>query len=340
MPAENLEFRRRCGVFIFIFNYFMFKRAKSKQRKPGLRFKTRLDGVLFGMTLSFLTWGVLLLRQCGDVELNPGPPIPGPPGPPGPSATPGSSRTLRQQTLNARHLSSSPTRSQSDSSSSTPSREPTIADVMARLSTLESLDKKVDQLVGDVKFLRDSCLTLQNDVKDIRNECDNLREENIELRNQNTRLEKRMEAMEKKTDDLECRSKRNNILIHGFHRREGETAQELVDNVREFFTDKLELGKAIPFDRLHRLNSKPTSPVIGCCSSFRDKLQVMKAKGKLRGTDVYIGEDFSLRVREIRRRLTPHLKNARDQNRRVRMVFDHLVIEGKKFTVDSEERLV
>ena len=63
-----------------------------------------------------------------------------------------------------------------------------------------------------------------------------------------------------------------------------------------------------------------------------------KAKRKLQGTKVFIGEDFSSRVREVRRRLVPHLKKARSENKKCMMMFDHL-IDGKKFTLDDGDNL-
>ena len=46
-----------------------------------------------------------------------------------------------------------------------------------------------------------------------------------------------------------------------------------------------------------------------------------------------------MRVREIRKKLGPHLNAARDQGKRATMIFDHLLINGKKFTLDRENEL-
>ena len=67
---------------------------------------------------------------------------------------------------------------------------------------------------------------------------------------------------------------------------------------------------------------------VRACATGCDKAHVRKSKQKLRGSNVFIGEDFSLRERETRRKLTPHLNTAKDDGKGVTMVFDHLVIEG------------
>ena len=44
-------------------------------------------------------------------------------------------------------------------------------------------------------------------------------------------------------------------------------------------------------------------------------------------------------MREVRRKLTPHLKKARSEDQKAFMVFDHLVIENKKFYIDEHDQL-
>ena len=63
----------------------------------------------------------------------------------------------------------------------------------------------------------------------------------------------------------------------------------------------------------------------------------------MKGSNIFIGEDFSLRVtsvREIRKKLTPHLKTARNQGRRATMVYDLLLIAGRKFVLDQNNELI
>ena len=145
--------------------------------------------------------------------------------------------------------------------------------------------------------------------------------------------------MKRIMDDLECRSKRNSLIIQGLYRAEKETGEDCEAALKDLITDKLELADEIQFDRVHRLNAKPNSPVVARCTFFKDKLKILKAKTKLQGSDVFIGEDFSSRVRVIRRKLVPHLKKVRSEGKRVTMVFDHIIIEGEKFTVDDTDNL-
>ena len=134
----------------------------------------------------------------------------------------------------------------------------------------------------------------------MREDYASVRQESKDLKVQNENLEKKVVEMERKMDDLECRSKRNNLIIHGLYRAEKEIGEDCEAALKDLITNKLELANGIQFDRVHRLNAKANSPVVARCTFFKDKVKILKAKTKLRGSDVSFGEDFSSRVRSIR----------------------------------------
>ena len=98
--SGHLDFRTVCGRFVSMFMVFMSKRvmAAKRNRCSVLKLKSTLHdatcglllsmlhgatcglllsmlhGATCGLLLSILFWGSNLLLQCGDVELNPGPP--------------------------------------------------------------------------------------------------------------------------------------------------------------------------------------------------------------------------------------------------------------------------
>ena len=105
---------------------------------------------------------------------------------------------------------------------------------------------------------------------------------------------------------------------------------------KDFLTGKLELAVCIVFDRAYRLKSKPNSTVIAHRVFFKDKVKIMKTKRKLQGRQFFfIGEDFSASVREISWRVTPHVKVKSNEGCRVSMVFDHLLFDGERYSVDN-----
>jgi hypothetical protein len=115
---------------------------------------------------------------------------------------------------------------------------------------------------------------------------------------------------------------------------EGEDCEGVI---QDLITDKLDMTDNVEFDRVHRLSSKTDSPIIARCCFYKQKIKILRAKKNLKGSNVFVGEDFSFRVRDIRRKLSPHLKKARNEGKQVRMVYDHLFIEGCKFVLDEHD---
>jgi chaperonin cofactor prefoldin len=190
----------------------------------------------------------------------------------------------------------------------------------------DELNKKMDDIKEEVSLLRGQYAELQEEVGQLRGEVDSLRKENQDLA--------------KKVDDLQGRSKRNNIIVHGMLKLPNESSTDCEGALKDILTDKLDLTIDVEFDRVHRINSRSDSPVIACCTFFKQKQAILKARRNLQGTSLFIGEDFTERVRAVRRQLTPHLKKARADGKRATMVFDHLLIDGKKFVVDDSDNLL
>ena len=72
-----------------------------------------------------------------------------------------------------------------------------------------------------------------------------------ELAEENSNLKTQLHDLARKTDDLECRSKRNNLIFCGIPRADNETSQDCEGIVRDVTTDKLKLADDIEFDRVH-----------------------------------------------------------------------------------------
>ena len=243
MPFASLDIRAICGSFVFTYIGFMYRRAKFRltMRVRVLTASSRLKGVMVGLILNVFFTGDLLLRS-GDVERNPGP----------------KSDNMRQTRLNSGNRSDiTPTAAPRNDSTGTET-EPTLKGVM---SLLMSMNSKFDDLKMDMYDMKESYNNLKTEVQ-------NMKEAMSELTTENNNLKTQLQDLASKTDDLECRSKWNNLIFHGIPRADNETSQDCEGIVRDLITDKVELADDIEFDRVHRLSGKPNSPVVArCCFS-------------------------------------------------------------------------
>ena len=318
---------------------FMWKRAQLAKRMifRSVNVKLRWVGILMGFTLTYLFWGSLLL-QCGDIETNPGP-TDNQTQPLGKTDT---GPLLRSQTqsllkVNAGKVTVGAVGGGTSQCPLRPTPELNLSDIMMKLVSMDSsVNAKLDSAAEDMAVFKQQFSQLREEVGVLKSEVDTLRHENQELRALSNDLLDKLGNLEKKTEDLEGRSKRNNLLFYGMIKDDDETNEDLEMSLKELCTDRLELSDDIHFDRVHRINNKPNSPVIARFSFFKQKQSVLKNKNKLKGSKIFIDEDYSRSVREIRKHLAVIMKRERAIGKRVSMVYDHLFVEGKRYGLGGD----
>ena len=126
--------------------------------------------------------------------------------------------------------------------------------------------------------------------------------------------------MESKAQDLEDRSRRNNLIIFGVPENSSPAEEDCDRLVCEMLSkynilDKDDCHRGL-LERAHRLGRKVQDqprprPIIICCGSFKDKEFILHNSSKLKGTPYVIAEDFSKATLAIRRELVNKGKEAK-----------------------------
>ena len=194
--------------------------------------------------------------------------------------------------------------------------------VLAKMNELETnINAKFDVINKEIEAVQTDMSILQQENDELRSTCD--------------ALWQRVVTLEERADDQESRSKRNNLLFFGIKRDENESAQACENKVKALLRDNLEINETIDFDRVHRVGNKTDAPLIARCTLYKDKLKILRSRNKLEGTTMYIKEDFPARVRYIRKTIGGLVKTNRDRGERVKIVYDHVYIENKKYILNE-----
>ncbi|GFR60234.1 SH3 domain protein, partial [Elysia marginata] len=194
----------------------------------------------------------------------------------------------------------------------------------------DSVDTKISNIDSNVQEMKAQNVLLQDQIKD-------LVSANSELKQENDELQKRLKTLEDKMDDVEARSRRNNILVHGLPPdNEQETWIDCEKVVRKMINNHLEIDDArIQIDRAHRLRSNNGTGAINVrITHYKDKENIMKNKKKPKDTNIHISDDYTPRIREIRRKLSPFLNKFRNEGKRATMVYDHLIVDVARLCWD------
>ena len=89
---------------------------------------------------------------------------------------------------------------------------------------------------------------MKESYNNLKTEVQNMKEVMSELAEENNNLKTQLQDLARKTDDLECQSKRNNLVFCGIPRADNKTSQDCEGIVHDLITDKLELADDTELD--------------------------------------------------------------------------------------------
>ncbi|XP_040068674.2 uncharacterized protein LOC115320940 [Ixodes scapularis] len=215
---------------------------------------------------------------------------------------------------------------------------PTLEDLMQHLTAIASDVKEIKE----GKTATDALIAETNArLATIEHRVDGLSNMAVSVAAFETRivsLEKNVNFLLGKVDDLENRSRRNNLLVYGIKETADESNEGLENCVKkEIFEDILGVH-ASGIEKIHRLGRKvanKTRPVILRFLEERDKSAVLSSCRRLKGSRFSISEDFSPRVQQIRKKLWDSAKELKKNGDKVVLSFDKIKINGQVFIWDD-----
>lgn len=246
----------------------------------------------------------LLLLTSGDVELNPGP--------------------------------SSASESDSEAMTTKQMLEKILKEQSKTTQTLKQLTKNLKHVETTVANIQERINAIEADMSRL-TKCEELLAE-CEGTCQST--SKQVQDMVEKIDDLENRSRRNNLVIYGVTEEAREDSKSLEQKVKKgIFKDILGIDVA-SIERIHRVGypqSERQRPVVLRLYNFAEKNKILSCCNKLKGSDISISEDFSKTVRETRAKLWKSAAGDKAKGAKVSLVYDKIKIDGKLYVWDAEK---
>jgi len=226
-----------------------------------------------------------------------------------------------------------------------------MAEILKRLEKLDRLDG-IEEKMSKLQVI-------ENDIKDVKNDlkgyqqsleftqtqlsevcesvvvlearCDQLESLKVEIDS----LKEKNNHLEQKLIEQETYSRRENVIVSGLQEVPREDCFETAQNMF------IRMGVG-PFQlqRCHRLgsvrtNSKNPRLLIIRFVSFQDKISVMKNRTKLKGTNVFVNDDFPQEIEKKRAALRPLMRYAKQHDPSATLVLDKLRINGTLYSIDT-----
>jgi hypothetical protein len=101
--------------------------------------------------------------------------------------------------------------------------------------------------------------------------------------------------------------------------------------VLNLFENRLSLNRDINIERSHKTWKKEENKsrtIIVKLLHYNDKVKVLQAANKLKGTGIYINEDFSNETCEIRKGLLNEMKEHRKNGKYSVIIYDKLIVKN------------
>ena len=142
------------------------------------------------------------------------------------------------------------------------------------------------------------------------------------------------EEVSSKLIELEDRSRRNNLRIDGIKEKPNETWEECEENVQEMIKENLGITEPIEIDSCHRIlkRKNPNRPRTVICriTKFKDKQKILKNAKYLKGSGIYVYEDFCKETMELRKTLWDQVLEYQRQNKFAYLNYRSIVVRDQE----------
>lgn len=206
---------------------------------------------------------------------------------------------------------------------------------------MDTTNLRMDAMRKELQELKVSLHFTQKEVDDLKTTNASLLLNHKTNETDIHKLAECMTVMDTKTDFLDSQSRRHNVIIEGIPETEKEKVSELEEKVLIIFKDQLELDhRTIGIERIQRTGKAPKAdgglprprprPLLVKLLRIKDRDSVLSNAKKLKGSRIFINEDYPDAVRQRRRELLPQMKAARERGDFAVLRYDKLIVHKRE----------
>lgn len=200
---------------------------------------------------------------------------------------------------------------------------------------MDSTNLRLDSLTREMQDIKTSLQFTQKEVDDIKVFNGKQDEYNRELRSDVYKTCDSLMIITDKMDYLEAQSRRNNLVFEGLKETDGESWSDTELKVKDVLKEKLQIQQDVEIERAHRVGrstGRGPRPVVVKFMRHKDKSSILQRAKMLKGSNIYINEDFTESVRRKRKELMPKLREARARGDIAFLRYDKLVVHSRTST--------
>lgn len=148
-------------------------------------------------------------------------------------------------------------------------------------------------------------------------------------------FESNFDSVDKRMDNMEIHLRRNNLIFYDIAEGDDESREDRDLKVRSFVSDKLDIpAQNLAISQTLRIGKTKPRPLLVTFANLSDRFEILgAAKTKLKPRTVK--EDLPPKIREARINLAPFYAKALNDKKKVKVVGDTLIVDGKTYVFDK-----
>ena len=197
--------------------------------------------------------------------------------------------------------------------------EPGIKDVMAMLQqmnqNLQKLDTKMEKILEEVE----------------------------DLKRENKQLKEHIATQDHRISLLERKARKKNLIIKGIIDEKEETMEETIEKTKNLLLImKITIDINEDIDDVRRIGTfrdDANRPILVKLTREKKKMEILGQTKMLKGTKIWVDEDFTKVVQNERRMLIPHLIRARQQGFKAVLKYNKIIINDEIYSSQDLENV-
>ena len=155
----------------------------------------------------------------------------------------------------------------------------------------------------------------------------------LDLHRETKEIRSDVDILKEKTENLEKQLKAKNVVINGLKE---DVNEDTVKKVKKLFEDKMEFQGVIDTAfRIGKAKAEHTRPIRVVFLKSIDKVEAIKRRSKLIGTDIFINADMTYNERANDTVLRKFRKDALAEGKKAYFKKGKLVVNGRLFAAEN-----
>lgn len=198
--------------------------------------------------------------------------------------------------------------------------------------------------MGDMEKIGEMFERIDANMRNINVKLDNALAEMRQVKEENKRLREKVLEQEERINNLEREVRKKNVVMKGVIDEESEkqsdTGVKISAVLRKIGVDlnvEQDLDEA---RRIGRFNPQKKRPILIKLTKESTRMTILKNAKLLKGTDIWIDEDYPKEIQEERRILITQMKEAREKGHKAQVKYNKLIVDGEVYRANELESKV